>query len=149
MLEKYIDWDKAVIWMLRKHRDNQFALENLQEQYKEVSQSLDGVGATDYSKPRVSGSSGDPSDGLVNQLLLKQTLEQRITALKAEQLRYSQAWNELTDDERNILREFFQMGRRPSQQAVEILCKVHGYERTKVYDMRRDALHRFKWLLVG
>lgn len=149
MLEKYIDWDKAVIKMIRKHRDNQIALENLREQYEEVTQSLDSVGATDYSKPRVSGSSGDPSDGLVNQILLKQTLEHRIAALKAEELQYDKAWSELTIDEQNILQEFFQMGQRPSQQAVDVLCEMYGYEKSKIYYLRHEALSRFKSLLIG
>ena len=106
----------------------------------------DGLGAVDYSKDRVDST---PDDGMINKYIQKESIKEKIQGLVKEDKQYTRAWEALTDDERRILTEFFQRGRRPAQVAVDTLCDVYGYERTKIYDMRRAALKRFKRLLVG
>lgn len=86
---------------------------------------------------------------MVNRLLQKEAVESKIMTLANEERQYSRAWNALSDDERRILTEFFQRGRRRSQEAVDILCDMYGYEKTKIWNMRRAAIQRFKRLLVG
>ena len=149
LLEKYIDYSEAVKRMLRSHADNKIALDNLKEEYAALNQSMRSVGATDYTKPRVDCSMGNSQDAVINQLLHKQELAQRIIELEGELQRYTKAWQRLTEDERHILKEFFQKGRRPSQEAVDALCDVYGYEKSKIYYLRNEALHKFKRLLVG
>ena len=149
MLEKYIDWDRAVIELLRNAERRTQALGNLREEYYALTQSMTSVGAMDYAKDRVSGSASDPQDAIIGQILRKQEIEAKIAELTKEDELYTRAWNGLTKDEQRILHEFFLMGRRPSQDAVDTLCDVYGYERTKVYDLRRAALKSFKRLIAG
>ena len=145
VLEKYINWDEVVIKALRQHEDNRVALTNLREEYAATT---DGIGAVDYSKDRVD-SSTDGDSSMVNRLLQKETLEGKIKALAQEERMYQRAWDSLTEDEQRILTEFFQRGRRPAQEAVDTLCELYGYERPSIYRKRRQALDRFKRLLVG
>ena len=145
MLDKYIDWDRTTIELLRHHEENAVALANLRDEYASLS---DGLGAVDYTKDRIS-SSGDGDDTMVNRYIQKATIEGRIKELVQEERQYNRAWEALTEDEQRILAEFFQMGRRRSQEAVDTLCGLYGFERTKIYDLRKESLKKFKRLLVG
>ncbi len=144
MLEKYINWDRVAIEMIRHREENVVALMNLREEYASIT---DGLGAIDYGADRVSAS--PENDGMVNRCIQKASIEERIRELVREERQYLRAWEALTEDERRILTEFFQRGRRPAQKATDTLCDVYGYERTKIYGLRRDALKKFKRLLVG
>lgn len=145
MLERYINWDDVAIKMLCQHEDNQVALVNLREEYASVT---DGLGAIDYSKDRVD-SSADGDSSMVHRFLQKEALATKIRMLTKEEKQYQRAWDALTDDERCVLTEFFQRGRRPAQGAVDTLCEVYGYESRNIYYMRKEALEHFKRLLVG
>ena len=145
MLEKYIDWDRTAIELLRHHEETAVALANLRDEYASIT---DGLGAVDYGRDRVAATK-DADDAAVNRYIQKAAIEERIRALLQEERQYGRAWNALTEEERRILTEFFQRGRRPAQEAVNTLCEVYGFERTKVYELRRAALRRFKRLLVG
>lgn len=143
MFEKYVNWDCVAIEMLQHRAENMIALTNLMEEYASVS---DGLGAVDYSKDRVDST---PDDGMINKYIQKESIKEKIQGLVKEDKQYTRAWEALTDDERRILTEFFQRGRRPAQVAVDTLCDVYGYERASIYRLRRHALDRFKRLLVG
>lgn len=145
MLEKYVNWDEVAIRVLRHHEENVVALENLREEYAAIT---DGLGAVDYGKDRVS-SSADADGGMVNRMLQKASTEEKIKGLVREERQYKRAWDALNPDEQRILTEFFQRGRRPAQQAVDTLCELYGYERPSIYRMRKQALDRFKRLLIG
>lgn len=145
MLDRYINWDDVAIKTLRRHDENMTALVNLREEYESITE---GLGATDYTKDKVH-SSADADEAMVNRLLQKSSIEQRIKGLMREERQYQRAWGALTEDEQRILAEFFQRGRRPAQEAVNTLCELYGYERPSIYRMRKRALDRFKRLLVG
>lgn len=145
MLEKYIDWDRTTIELLRHHEENAVALANLRDEYASLT---DGLGAVDYSRDRVA-SSGEADDGMINRYIQKSTIEEKIKLLAQEERQYNRAWAALTEDERRILMEFFQRGRRPSKEAVDTLCELYGYEHRNIYYLRKEALQRFKRLLFG
>lgn len=145
MLDKYIDWDRAAMELLRRHGENAVALANLREEYASLT---DGPGAVDYTKDRVAAS-GEGDDAMVNRYIRKSTLEKRIGELDREERQYRRAWAALTEEERRILEEFFQRGRRPARDAVDALCELYGYEHRNVYYMRKSALQRFKRMLYG
>lgn len=145
LLEKYVDWDAVVVSVLRHHEENVVALANLQEEYAAIT---DGLSAVDYGRDRVLRSA-DADSGMVDLLLQRASAEEKIKGLIREERQYKRAWEALTPEEQRILTEFFQRGRRSSQQAVDTLCELYGYERTKIWNMRKQALRRFKFMLVG
>lgn len=145
MLEKYIDWDDVAIKALRRHEENRVALMNLREEYAAIT---DGLGAVDYGKDRVDGSN-DADSGMVNRLLQKEAVESRIKTLAREERQYNRAWEALTEDERFVLTEFFQRGRRYTEDAVEAVCNYFNCERRTAFTKRKRAIERFKRLLVG
>lgn len=145
MLENYIDWDDVAIKALRRHEENRVALMNLREEYAAIT---DGLGAVDYGKDRVDGSN-DADSGMVNRLLQKEALESRIMALSREERQYNRAWGALTEDERFVLTEFFQRGRRYTEDAVEAVCGRYRCDRRTAFRKRKAAIERFKRLMVG
>lgn len=149
MLEKYIDWDKVIIELLRNRKDNQIALQNLRDRYRTIVQAMTGAGVMDASKDRIIGTVGNGQDAIVNQLLEKETIATKIKELTREERLYTCAWEALTEEDRCILEEFFLCGHRSSQQAIDLLCDQYGYERATIYRMRANALKKFKRLLAG
>lgn len=147
MLEKYIDWDKVIIELLRNRKDNQIALENLRDQYRTIQQAMAGANVQDASKDRIMNGSG--KDGLVNQLLQKEAIETKLKELLREEKQVQRAWEGLEEEERCILQELFQCEHRSAQSAIDHLCEQYGYERATIYRMRGSALKRFKRLLAG
>lgn len=145
MLDKYIDWDRAAMELLRRHGENAVALANLREEYASLT---DGPGAVDYTKDRVAAS-GEGNDAMVNRYIRKSTLEKRIGELDREERQYRRAWAALTEEERRILEEFFQRGRRQTEEAVEVLCGALRCERRTVFYKRKAALQKFKRMLYG
>lgn len=149
LLDRYINWDKAAIEMIRRHQDAIYALDALRDEKDALNANIGNIGAMDYERPRVASSGGDAQDTIVNRLLRMDTIDTRIQALEREMQAYDRAWSQLSETERAVLHEFFQCGNRPSQRAVEILCEECGYESRKIYNMRRDAVKHFKFLLVS
>ena len=145
MWENYINWDDVVIKALRRHRENQVALDNLREEYAAIT---DGLGAVDYSRDRVD-SSGDGDSGMVNRFLQKEAVEAKIKALEHEERQYNRAWNALTEEERCVLTEFFQKGRRRTEDAVDAVCDYFSCERRTAFAKRKRAIEQFKRFLVG
>ncbi len=145
MLEKYVDWDDVIIKALRRHDENRVALANLREEYAAIT---DGLGAVDYSKDRVD-SSGDGDCGMVDRLLQKEAVGAKIKALERDERQYARAWDALTDEDRRVLAEFFQRGRRRTEDAVDAVCDYYLCDRSTAFRKRRKALNRFKMFLVG
>lgn len=145
MWEKYINWDEVAIKALKRHEENRIALANLREEYAAIT---DGLGAVDYSRDRVD-SSGDGDSGMVDRFLQKEAVEAKIKALAQEERQYNRAWEALDEDERRVLTEFFQRGRRCAEDAVEAVCVYFGCERRTAFTKRKQAIERFKRLLVG
>ena len=145
MLVNYIDWDDVAIKALRRHEENRVALMNLREEYAAIT---DGLGAVDYGKDRVDGSN-DADSGMVNRLLQKEAIKGRIRMLAQEERQYDRAWGALSEDERFVLTEFFQKGRRYTEDAVEAVCNRFHCERRTAFTKRKRAIDRFKRYLVG
>lgn len=149
MLEKYIDWDKVIIELLRNRKDNEIALLNLREQYRALTQAMQSPSIPDCSKECIVKTEGKHQDAMVNQLLQKETIESKIRELLREDKRYLRAWEGLMEEEQSVLQEFFQSGHRSAQEAIDYLCDQYGYERATIYRMRANALKKFKRLLAG
>ncbi len=145
MWEKFINWDDVAIKVLRRHEENRIALANLREEYSSIT---DGLGATDYSQVRVEGST-DGDSSMVNRFLQKEALEAKIKELTQEDRQYNRAWDALDEDEKRILTEFFQQGRRCTEDAVDALCDYYDCDRRTVFRKRKASIERFKRLLVG
>ena len=145
MFEKYINWEDVAVRTLRRHNDNLVALTNLREEYLAIT---DGLGAVDYARDRVD-SSGDGDSAVINRLFHREALESKIKALEHEERQYGRAWAALTDDERRILTEFFQRGRRRAEDAADAICDYYDCDRSTAFRKRKNAIERFRRLLVG
>jgi hypothetical protein len=62
---------------------------------------------------------------------------------------YEMAWDRLTDKEKFILSEFYQRGYERRQDAIDTLCDEYGIETAQVYNLKTDAVSRFKRLMFG
>ena len=144
-LSKYIDFDQVVEEMLRNREDDRAALESLLEQQAELLAD-DGVRAVRYDREAVQRRVSD--DALVNMVIQRELLAERIRRLQMEQEVFDKAWDRLTGEEQLVLETFYLKGMR-RQDAVDLLCEQLYCEKTKVYTMKTKAVARLKHLLFG
>lgn len=143
MFERYIIID--VEQMISDYDDNKVTLESITEQYKELCQK--DIGSIDYSKDRVQTSPTD--DAMSNLMALKEDLQEKINGYNRFFMRYDPAWERLTDKEKYILTEFATYPKREKQKAIDHICERYELEVSRVYDLRRDAIARFRRLMFG
>lgn len=145
MFDKYIDYDGVVCKLITQHEDHMAALQSLTEQYAEILED-DGVNAIQYD--RASAKTNKIDDHLLNRIIQKEAVKNRLEELEKEQRVFNMAWDRLTPDEKTVLETFFMRGMR-KQDVVDILCESLHCESATVYRKKDAALKRFKCLLFG
>ena len=143
MIEKYLFYDTEQ--MIADYDDNCETLQSLTEQYAELCEK--DIGSIDYSKDRVQTS--PTNDSMINDLIRKTTLERDMKTYENDLARYDMAWERLTEKEQYILKEFSLYQRREKQKAIDNICDKYNVEVSWVYEMRKNALKRFKMLMFG
>lgn len=139
MLEKYIDWDQAVVRLLKEIGQKQCTLQNLNEEYHLLLQDI-------VTAPQ--GRHGD-EEALMEKAIYRCSLLDRMFAIQEEQRILSRAFAALSPEERTVLIECYQKKHRSAQEAIDTLCDCLGYERATIYRLRTSALRRLKELLAG
>lgn len=141
MLDRYIIID--VEQMIADYEDNKVTLESITEQYKELCEK--DIGSIDYSKDRVQTT--PTNDGMINIVVRKEDLQEKINSYNRYFQIYDPAWERLTAKEKFVLTEFAQHKRK--QDAVDSICEKYGIEYTWAYNLKKEALARFKRLMFG
>jgi DNA repair exonuclease SbcCD ATPase subunit len=143
MLDRYIIID--IEQMISDYDDNKVTLESITEQYNELCEK--DIGSIDYSKDRVQSSPVE--DAMATAMARKEDLQEKINGYTRYFILFDPAWERLTDKERYILKEFSLYPKREKQKAVDHICDRYGVEVAQVYNLKRDALNRFKRLMFG
>jgi Mn-dependent DtxR family transcriptional regulator len=145
MLDRYINYNKAIEKMVADSEDNKAMLQSLEQQYAELC--AEDIKSINYDKDIVQ--STPAGDEMANRMMRKQDLAEKINSLRKELKIYNRAWNRLSEKEQRILTEFFSVGYEKRIDAVNTLCDYYEIEKTKVYEMKSAAVRRLKFLMFG
>lgn len=142
-----MDWRKMSIERLRDYENRKRALELIPEQIETLEMNFTAIRSASSDSTPVKGGSGNKrEDALINNIAKREELERNLGIAEAEVRITETALATLTDEERTVLYKFFI--NRPRRH-IEELCEQLCYEKTRVYEIKDNALRKFTLSCYG
>ena len=134
-----MNWKKEAKNELRNYTLLQQSIPNIKERLAEVRARKTSVKSAGDSAP-VQGGGNKFEDRMLDLIVEEERLRYTLQANKIRVKLIERGLSVLTETERVVLLEF--SGNRPSE-AVELLRKTTGYERTQIYRIYDHALEKY------
>lgn len=141
---KYIEYTGVTEKILKNHANRVASIPGKTEQLAELTATL---GEVNYPPGNTPVKTTLMTDRIPDYVIRKKFLEDEIREIKLEDKIFSEAWNRLTAEEKMILGEFYQSGQKSAVAAEKVASKL-GYERTKVFQLRKQAVEKFKAFIL-
>jgi len=145
----YLDKRGATIKVLSDYNSMKYIIESADEKEMEIRERMTSVGS-----PKITGLPGSHNPQAGEDRIIK-----AIDEIDVEKERYRQAleymnwfmpaWEELTDDERYVLEEFYWGAEEYQTDAVYAICEHLSIERSSAYNKKNRALDKLTLLLYG
>ena len=144
----YLDKKAAAVEALKDYSAMEFIINNTEDAETELRERMTSVRS---SAPTGMPHNPNPKAGearLVKQLDEIDVLKERYRSAVEYMTWFRPAWDELSDDDRYILSEFYSEDERQTD-AVGNICDHFHIERTSAYNRKNRALTRLAILLYG
>lgn len=142
-----VNWEKEAVNDLRNYPLLVQSLARISEQRAALDLQSGAVRSSFSDREPVSGSGGSGAeDKLLSLIVKRERLEGNYSAVSKLVQQIEGALNNLDDRQRLVLERFF-IHRCPNH--VDRLCEELGFEKTKVYEMKKDALKVFTKAMYG
>jgi len=144
----YLDKKAAAVEALKDYSAMEFIIPNTEDAEKELRDNMTSVRS---SAPTGMPHNPNPKAGearLVKQIDEIDVLKERYRCAIEYMMWFKPAWDELTEDDRYILSEFYSAEERQTD-AVGNICDHFNIERTSAYNRKNRALTRLSTLLYG
>lgn len=141
-----MNWRKISIERLKDYEARQRALILIPEQIKTLEANLTAIRAARTDGTPVKEGGNKREDALLNNISTRQELEQNLEIAEREAEVTAQGLAMLTPEEQKILYRFY-INR--SRRHVEELCEELNFEKTRVYEMKENALRKFTMAVYG
>ena len=140
-------WIKLAIDQLKEIELKRQSLINVQERIANLKPELSSVRATAASlAPAAGGELNKQESWIIDCIALERELQNSERQLKIEIKSFDRAWENLTEEEKLVLESFY-INR--SKDYIDRLCEMFCCEKTKVYQMKDEALYKFTMQLYG
>lgn len=142
-----MNWKTESIQRLKEYEQRKQALILIPEQIKALEMNFTSIrAARSDAEPVKEGGGNKRENALINNIVKRQELEKSLKVAQLEADITEKALAMLTDEERHILRGFYVHKQR---RHVEALCEELNYERTRVYEIKDEALRKFTMACYG
>lgn len=142
----YDFWRMDALNELQAHNARKQALVNIPSRIAELEASITAIrSATADGTPAQGGGSGR-EDMLLNNIVMRQKLEESLDRTKEAVARVDRALSVLTEDDQRILECFFITPRKGA--ASQLASEIHIEEKT-VYNRRNNAVKLFQKAMCG
>lgn len=142
-----MNWKKISIERLREYEARKEALELIPEQTEALELSFTAIrSATTDGTPIKGGAGNARENALINNIVKREELSRSQEIAKREVEITEKGLALLTDEQRKIL-YYFYMHRTPGH--VERLCEELCYEKSKIYELKDEALRIFTMAICG
>ena len=142
-----MDWRKMSIERLRDYENRKKALELIPEQIKTLELNFTSIRSASSDSTPVKGGTGNKcEDALINNISRREELERNLHIAENEVRITETALATLTDEEKTVLYKFFV--NRPRRH-IEELCETLRYEKTRIYEIKENALRKFTMACYG
>lgn len=141
-----MNWQKMSIERLREYENRKRALELILEQIETLKINFTSVKAARTDGTPVKEGGNKREDALINNIAKREELEKNLRIAENEVAITEKALATLTDEEKTVLEKFFI--NRPRRH-IEELCELLCYEKTRVYEIKDNALRKFTMACYG
>ena len=146
---KYLDKRRGAVQAVKDYGSMRFIIENTDGEIKNIYSGMAGIGS-----PGMDGMphAHDPKAGeerLVSGIDEIDVLKERYRQAMEYMDWFVPAWESLTDDERYVLRTFYEEEEYGKDSAVDIICREYHIERSSAYNRKNRALNHLVTLLFG
>lgn len=142
-----MNWQKMSIQRLREYEGRVTSLSLIPEQIRALELSFSAIrSATTDGTPVRGGNGNKREDALLDNIVKREELAVNREIAKREVAITEKGLSVLTEEQRRILHTFFIS--RPRDH-VGLLCEELCLERSRVYDLKDDALKRFTMACYG
>jgi hypothetical protein len=131
---------------LRDYSARRMALATIPSQIEALSLQYEAIRSAHKDGVPVKGGSCNREDMMIDNIMRRETLHRNLDIAKAEIEITEKGLSVLTGDERKIL-DLFYMNRQ--QGYMERLCADLFVEKTKLYEMKKEALRKFALATCG
>ena len=141
-----MNWKQEATDKLRRYEAMRHAARNIPLELKRLQQEATSLRSATAEKVVSTGGVGRNEDRLMNNLVLRQELQESLNRTKNWLRTADDALGALTPQEHQVLSRLY---RFPEKGAVERLCQELELEKSSVYRCRDKALHHFATALYG
>lgn len=142
-----MNWKKVAIERLRDYKNRECACSIIPEQLVMLRDDFTSIRSTRTDATAVrTGNGNKREDALIENIVKREELKKNLRIAKREVDITHKALKQLTDEEYKILDRFY-ISRIPGH--VERLCEELCIERTRVYELKDEALKKFTLAAYG
>ena len=128
-MNKYIKFD--VVKYIKEQPDREREREELQQKYDDISLISGGMPST-ASSHKISKPTSEVA-------MKRLAIKERIDEIDHESMAFSHAWEDLSDRQKHVLREFYFSGNSKTV-SVEKLSKTYKMAPRKIYAIKEEAV---------
>ena len=142
-----MNWQKISIQRLRDYESRRNSLELIPEQLETLEMNFTAIrAASTDGTPTRDGTSNRREDALISNIAMRDELKNNLAIAKREIEITEKGLEALTVEQHKILYSFFV--NRPYRH-IELLCEELHVEKTKLYQMKDEALKKFTLACYG
>lgn len=141
-----MNWKKEAIEDLKLYNGRKEGCTNLADRIRTINSALDGVRGVVTDTVPNKGGGNKLEDWRINSLVERDRLKVNYGTVKKLVELTDRGLKQLTDDERHILEKFYihRNGRY-----IDDLCDELCYEKSKIYELKDEALYKFTVAMYG
>lgn len=141
-----MNWERISVERLREYNGRLAAIESIPEQIKTLELQFKAIRSATKDGDPVKGGTTDREERLLSNISKRGELESNLEIAKREVQTTEKGLSVLTDKERRVLTVFFID--RPKDH-VKKLCEEMMFEKTKIYQIKDEALKKFTKAVYG
>ena len=142
-----MNYERYAIDKMREYRSKLAGVKNLEEELADLRDRQTSLKTCSFDAMAIPGSGASRAeDAMINLIANIDEKERIIKQNKRELRRVKRAISILTEKEKEVVTAFFL---DPVDNPVDYLRRERHYERTWIYDTRRDAIRKFARAFYG
>lgn len=142
----YDIWRMDALNELQCHKARKISLLNIQNRIEGLERDVVAIRSSTSDGTPVKGGGSGREDMLLNNIVMRQRLQESLTRTQDAVDRTEQALSALTEDDRRILECFYIS---PRKGAATQMAKELGIDEKTVYNRRNNAIRMFRIAMCG
>jgi hypothetical protein len=146
---KYLDKRKGTIEAIKDYDNMQFIIDRTENDIKDAYEDMTSLKSVNLNGLPKAHNPKAGEDSIINSIEKISVLETRYDDAMEYMKWFGPAWQRLSEDERYILKTFYNSRYGERLDAIYDICEKLGIERTTAYKRKNKALTKLEKMLFG